>query len=90
MLRSDIECFMKENNMKMITLIYNESDTIGIYCELKGGYLCDYRGHRVNRKKDIWGWLEWTGNGNAYRRSWSNDYCQQVMKNGFQINTCLN
>ena len=86
MLRSDIECFMKENNMKIITLIYNESDTIGIYCELKGGYLCDYNGHRVNRKKDIWGWIEWTGNGNANLRSWSGDYCRPCMENGFRIN----
>ena len=86
MLRSDIECFMKENNMKIITLIYNESDTIGIYCELKGGYLCDYNGHRVDRKKDIWGWIEWTGNGNANLRSWSGDYCRQCMKDGFRVN----
>ena len=90
MLRSDIECFMKENNMKIITLIYNESDTIGIYCELKGGYLCDYNGHRVNRKKDIWGWIEWTGNGNANLRSWSGDYCRPCMENGFRINNWLN
>ena len=85
MLRSEIESFMKQNNMTFITIVYNATDELGVYCDLRSGYLYDYTGHRVDRKKDIWGWIEWTGNGNANLRSWSGDYCRPCMQNGFRV-----
>lgn len=70
MLRIDIETYMKNNNLKHIDLVLNESDKLGIYCSLSGGYLVDYTNHRVDRKKDIWGFLKWE-NGKATRVAWS-------------------
>lgn len=59
MLRVEVESLMKQKNQNSIVLVLNEQDKLGIYCELKGGFLCDYTGHRVDRKKDIWGYMEW-------------------------------
>lgn len=67
MLRADIEKLMKSKNQKIITLVYNKNDKFGMYCFLQGGYLVDCYGHRVDRKKDIWGFIEWDGKGNADR-----------------------
>ena len=47
-------------------LVLNDTDKLGIRCELKAGYLCDFNGHRVDRKKDIWGYMEWN-NGESSR-----------------------
>ncbi len=65
MLRADIENFMKQNNMQNITLIYDENSRLGTYCFIQGGYLMDYTAHRVDRKKDIFGWIKYDGQGNA-------------------------
>ena len=65
-LRADVEKFMSKNNMTSIVLVLNDTDKLGIRCELKAGYLCDFNGHRVDRKKDIWGYMEWN-NGESSR-----------------------
>lgn len=57
MLRSEIELLMKEKEQKSINLIYNKDDHLACYCFLQGGYLVDHTGHRVDRKKDIWGYM---------------------------------
>ena len=67
MKRLDIENIMKEQGQKSIGLIYKETDKLGVYCELKGGYLCDYTGHRVDRKMDIWGYVKFEDLGKGYR-----------------------
>ena len=72
MLRKEIEDLMKINKQKRIDLMFNREDTIGIYCFLQGGYLMDYTGHRVDRKRDIWGYIEWDGKGNADKVSFDN------------------
>lgn len=65
MLRADIEKFMKQNGMQNIVLMYDEDSHLGTYCFLQGGYLMDYTAHRVDRKKDIFGWVRYDGQGNA-------------------------
>lgn len=65
MLRADIEKFMKENKMDNITLMYDENSRLGTYCFISSGYLVDYTAHRVDRKKDIFGWVKWDDKGNA-------------------------
>lgn len=67
MLRKDIEVMMKTKKQKSITLVYNKNDKLGMYCFLSSGYLVDCWGHRVDRNKDIWGYIEWDGKGNADR-----------------------
>lgn len=69
MLRIDIEQFMKKNKLEHISLVCNESDKLGIYCYLSGGYLVDYTGHRVDRKKNIWGFIKYE-NGKPTRIAW--------------------
>ena len=59
MLRKEIEQAMKEKGQKSIVLVINESDELGILCSLTGGYLTDCWGHRVDRKKDIWGYIDY-------------------------------
>lgn len=66
MLRADIEAMMKESGEKTIAIVYNENDPLGMYCELKNGILCDYTGHRVNRKVNIWGRLKYKDFGKGY------------------------
>lgn len=58
MLRAEIETYMRENGLKNINLVYNEDDDLAVYCFLQGGYLVDYSGHRVDRKKNIWGYMK--------------------------------
>lgn len=67
MKRIEIETMMKSRGQKTIDLVYNEHDALGIYCELKNGYLYDYTGHRVNRNIDIWGFLDFQYRGKRYR-----------------------
>lgn len=67
MLRAEIELNMKKNGLKNIDLIYHKEDKIGKHCFLQGGYLMDHTAHRVDRKLDIWGYIEWLGGGNADR-----------------------
>ena len=66
MIRADLEKIMKERDIKTISLIFNENDKLGKYCYLQSGILMDYTGHRVDRKKDIWGYMEWN-NGESSR-----------------------
>lgn len=67
MKRLEIEQMMKQQGQKTIGIIYNESDELGVYCELKNGFLYDYTGHRVDRKRDIWGYLKYEDLGKGYR-----------------------
>lgn len=67
MKRLEIEQMMKQQGQKTIGIVYNENDELGVYCELKNGFLYDYTGHRVDRKKDIWGYLKYEDLGKGYR-----------------------
>lgn len=69
MLRIDIENYMKKNNIKHIGIILNESDKLGMFCSLSSGFLVDYTGHRVDRKKNIWGFIKHE-NGRPIRVAW--------------------
>ena len=69
MLRAQIEQYMKTRGMHQISLVINKDDKLGIYCMLRGGKLVDYTGHVVDRKKDIWGYLDYI-NGNPVRKEW--------------------
>lgn len=69
MLRKDIEEYMKKNKLTQIDLVINEKDPLAIYCMLKNGTLKDYTDHVVNRKTDIWGYLEWK-DGKFTRKAW--------------------
>ena len=77
MLRKDIEVMMKTKKQKSITLVYNKNDKLGMYCFLSSGYLVDCWGHRVDRNKDIWGYIEWDGKGNADRVDFN---CTAIIK----------
>lgn len=57
MKRNEIEAYMKAHDWHNVALVYHESDALGIYCELKGGFLCDYTGHRVDRNLDVYGFV---------------------------------
>lgn len=69
MLRADIEKILKEKGITQIDIVYNESDKLGVYCTMKNGKLYDYTNHVVNRKTNIWGYLEWK-NGKSTRVAW--------------------
>lgn len=68
MLRKDIEQMMKTKGQKNIVLVLDENDELGILCSLSGGYLMDCWGHRVDRKKDIWGYIDYSGNNIGIRK----------------------
>lgn len=71
MLRVEIEDYMKKNNLRTIDIVYNESDKLGVYTYLSSdGFLKDYTNHRVDRKRNIWGYLEWV-NGKAIKKAWN-------------------
>lgn len=59
MMRSELEARMKQLGLKHIVIVVDEHDPLGMFCELKGGFLVDYTGHRIDRKKNIWGYLTW-------------------------------
>lgn len=82
MLRKDIEVMMKTKKQKSITLVYNKNDKLGMYCFLSSGYLVDCWGHRVDRNKDIWGYIEWDGKGNADRVDFNNTERIPCMRGG--------
>lgn len=69
MLRKEIEQYMKEHKLTQIDIIINKEDKLAVYCVLKNGTLKDYTDHVVDRKKDIWGRLEWS-NGKSTRVAW--------------------
>lgn len=87
MLRIDIEKMLKAKGAKSITLVYNKNDKLGMYCFLQGGYLVDCWGHRVDRKKDIWGYLDWDGKGNADRVDFATQERFPWIRGGF---VCVN
>ena len=39
MLRSEIESFMKQNNMTFIAIVYNDNDELGVYYDLRSWYI---------------------------------------------------
>ena len=59
MKRKDVEEWMKSRKRSTLGIVYKKGDPLGIYCELRGGILYDYTGHRVNRTVDIWGYVEY-------------------------------
>lgn len=69
MLRAQIEEYMKINNIHQIDLVINKDDKLAIYCTLQGGKLKDYTNHVIDRKKEIWGYVEWK-NGTPIRKEW--------------------
>ena len=85
MIRQEIEAMMKKNNQKTITLVYNQTDKIGIHCFLQGGVLMDYTTHRVDRKKNIWGYINYFGNGDADMVSFDGAVCIPFMRNRFRV-----
>ena len=69
MKREEIEKILKANKIEQIDLVINETDKLAIYCRMKNGKLYDYTDHVVNRKIDIWGYLEWK-DGKSTRVAW--------------------
>ena len=69
MLRADIEAFCKEHKIETIDIIYNETDKLAVYCTMRNGKLYDYTNHVVNRKINIWGYLQWK-DGKSTRVAW--------------------
>lgn len=70
MLRAEVEQILKEKKITSIDIIYNENDKLAVYCRMKNGKLYDYTDHVVNRKVNIWGYLEWQ-DGKSTRRAWN-------------------
>lgn len=70
MLRTEVEQVLKEKKITSIDIIYNENDKLAVYCRMKNGKLYDYTDHVVNRKVNIWGYLEWK-DGKSTRRAWN-------------------
>ena len=69
MLRKDIENYMKEKGQKYIVLLTNKDDELGILCWIQTGVLIDYTGHRVDRKANIWGRIDFV-EGKPQRIAW--------------------
>lgn len=69
MLRAEIEKYMIKNKINQIDLVINETDKLAIFCNLKNGKLYDYTNHVIDRKKNIWGRLVWSG-GKSIREAW--------------------
>lgn len=57
MKRVEIEEIMKKHKHPYIVLVRREGDALGEMCQMKGGYLHDAWGHRVNRNFDFWGYI---------------------------------
>lgn len=70
MLRKNIEELMKQRGLKTIVIVINENDKLGMLCSLQGGVLIDCYAHRVDRKKDIWGFISFE-NQKPIRKGWS-------------------
>lgn len=68
MKRQELEKRMKQQGVTQIDLIINQADKLAIYCKIVGGVLKDYTGHAINRKIDLWGFLEWK-DGKSTRRA---------------------
>lgn len=86
MLRKDIEAMLKKADRKTISLVYEKDAALAMACSLQGGYLMDCWGHRVDRKKDIWGYLEWDGKGNADRVCFATKERIPWVRNGYPLN----
>lgn len=85
MLRKEIEELMKKHGRKSVSLVFNKEDPLAMYCFLQGGYLVDCWGHRVDRKKDIWGALKWDGKGNADRVCFATGERFPWIRNGMPV-----
>lgn len=60
MMRNEVEQLMKTKNIKSWVIVMNEHDPLGVGVELRGGFLYDiYTDHRINRKANIWGYIEY-------------------------------
>lgn len=77
MLRKDLESLMKQKHADHVVIIINENDEKGVLCYLKGGYLCDCWGKRIDRKANIWGFMKFT-NGVMSRHPWPARYEKTV------------
>ena len=59
MKRHEIEQLMRRQCRDQIDIIFKQDDELAMYCSLRGGILYDCWNHRVDRKVEIWGYLEW-------------------------------
>lgn len=73
MYRKDLEDLMKERKAKYVVVLMTEDDPQGTLCQLKGGYLCDCWGKRIDRKIDMWGFIKYT-KGVPSRHKWPARY----------------
>lgn len=55
MKRKEIETLMKKAGAKYISLVFNETDQLGMLCQMQNGALCDCWGSRISLKQDVWG-----------------------------------
>lgn len=55
MTRKELETLMKAAKKEYVAVVYNETDPLGMLCQMKGGILHDCWGHRVPIKQNIWG-----------------------------------
>lgn len=89
MLRAEIEQMMKEREMKSITIVPEGRDrgisTVGISCELKGGFLYDYTNHRVDRKKNIVAYIDYDGQGNADMIRFATNERVPILRKGYRV-----
>lgn len=65
MKRAEIEKLLKTRKEKSIGIVIKEGK-IGMYCILRGGFLCDCWGHRIDRNLDIWGEVKYKDFGKGY------------------------
>ena len=82
MLRKDIEVMMKSKKQTSITIVPNKNER-AMQCYLTGGYLTDCWGHRMDRKVDYWGYIEWDGKGNADKVDFNGTERTPFMRGGF-------
>lgn len=86
MLRKDIETMLKTAKQKTISLVLRKEDPLGMACSLQGGYLMDCWGHRIDRKLDIWGYIEYDGKGNADRVCFATGERIPCMRDRYPVN----
>lgn len=58
MKRQEIEQLLHKSHQETIVLVRKPTDTMGLFCGMKGGYLCDMMtNRRINRTQDFWGYI---------------------------------